>query len=239
MTIKIPINAAIMDNDTATMYGYFGMDAVSPKSVNSLLSQANGDDLQVDIASPGGDVFAASEIYSELKSYSGNVNVRVVGLAASAASIIAMAGDHVSISPTAQIMIHKASSGLQGNSNDLEHEAIVLKGIDQSIASTYELRTGLDKNQLLSLMEKETWLSAQEAVDKGFADEIMFIDDNQPQIVNSEVIIPSKEAVNKFMNLLSKSKQNMNKDIIQPKKSPTNVLRQKKLDILLGKKEGI
>lgn len=195
------------------------------------------DDVEVDIASNGGDVFAASEIYTMLKGYQGNVTVNIQGLAASAASVIAMAGDKVSISPTAQIMIHKAWSGVQGNTDDLAHQSAVLDGIDKSIVAAYSDKTGMDSSDVLQLMSNETWMTAQDAVDKGFADEIMFVDDKQPQFTNSVSDIPTKEAVNKFMNLLATAKSKSKpQQTEQPKKSqPANALLQSKLAILMGK----
>ncbi|QRA38487.1 Clp protease ClpP [Lactiplantibacillus plantarum] len=183
MTKKVMIKGDIVDDQTAGFYQFFGMPAVSPSGVADILNDDDDDDdgddeaLEVDIASNGGDVFAASEIYTMLKNYAGNVTVNIQGLAASAASVVAMAGDHINISPTAQIMIHKAWSQPAGNADDLEHEASILNGIDQSIASAYEAKTGMDQADLLQLMANETWLTASDAVDKGFADEIMFAND--------------------------------------------------------------
>lgn len=255
MTKRIQIKGDIVDDMTAQFYAFFGMQAVSPSAVAKVLNDDDDnddgdvqpdttedpiteDDVVVDIASNGGDVFAGSEIYTLLKDYKGTVHVNVQGLAASAASVVAMAGDKVSISPTAQIMIHKAWSVSQGNADDLEHEAGVLNGIDQSIASAYELKTGMKQEDLLQLMAKETWLGAQDAVDQGFADEVMFVDKKKPQVVNSVSSIPSKDAVNKFMNLLLKANGKSKK--VPVKSQQTNSLRDSKLTILMGKekKEG-
>lgn len=227
------IKGNVVDDETAAFYQFFGMPAVSPSGVSDVLDSAGpNDDVEVDIASNGGDVFAASEIYTMLKNYQGNVTVNVQGLAASAASVIAMAGDKVSISPTAQIMIHKAWSGIQGNADDLSHESNVLDSIDQSIVAAYVAKTGMDADDVLQLMANETWMTAQDAVDKGFADEIMFVDDKQPQFTNSISEIPSKAAINKFMNLISKSQPKPT----QPKESqPANALMQSKLAIFMGK----
>ncbi|KRL02517.1 ATP-dependent Clp protease, protease subunit [Liquorilactobacillus capillatus DSM 19910] len=206
------IKGDVVDDKTAAFYQFFGMPAVSPSGVaDALNSDDPSSDVEVDIASNGGDVFAASEIYTMLKGVQGNVTVNIQGLAASAASVIAMAGDKVNISPTAQIMIHKAWSQQAGNSDDLNHEANVLNGIDQSIASAYEAKTGMKQSDLLQLMSNETWLTAKDAVDKGFADEIMFANENQLQPVNAISHIPSKKAINKFMNLFIKH-NNMESD---------------------------
>lgn len=201
------IKGDIVDDQTAAFYQFFGMPAVSPSGVADILNDSDGDandSVEVDIASNGGDVFAGSEIFTMLKNYAGEVTVNIQGLAASAASVIAMAGDQVNISPTAQIMIHKAWSASTGNADDLEHEANVLNGIDESIASAYVAKTGMNQSDLLQLMSQETWLTATDAVDKGFADEIMFVNDNKIVPMNSTSHIPSKKAINKFMNLVVK-----------------------------------
>lgn len=223
MTKTIDIKGDVVDNETAMMYDYFGLKNVSPDKVNDILNAVEPDtdptnDVVVNIASNGGDVFAASEIYTALKDYAGNVTVNVQGLAASAASVIAMAGDTVNISPTAQIMIHKAWSGSQGNADDLAHQSDVLDGIDDSIANAYVARTRKSKDEVLQMMTNETWLTAQDAVDQGFADSIMFVDEKQPQVVNSTNSIISHAAVNKFLNLL-KAADNQKSN----KPKPTNM----------------
>lgn len=187
---QIDIKGTVVDDETAAFYSFFGIPSASPSAVAQILNDGEGDDVEVNIASNGGDVFAASEIFTLLKAANANVTVNIQGLAASAASVIAMAGDTVKISPTAQIMIHQAasygSSGVGGNKDDLaneiadlSHEIDVLDGIDKSIASAYESKTGMPQGDLLNMMAQETWIGAQEAVDKGFADEIMFVDEKQ------------------------------------------------------------
>ena len=166
-----------------------------------------------------------------LKDSSKNIVVNIQGLAASAASVIAMAGNTVRMSPTSQLMIHKASVSTVGNSDDLEHESEVLNGIDESIAMAYELKTGMKQTDILQLMSNETWMNAKAAVDKGFADEIMFNEsDDEPMFENAVHALPSKSAINKFKNFIAKEK--LNKQQSQPK----NSLREQKLAILLDKK---
>jgi len=237
ITKTINIKGAIYDNDTAGFYEFFGMKVISPSAVDEVLNDGTDDDVTVNVASNGGDVFAASEIYSMLKSYKGTVNVNIQGLAASAASVIAMAGDKVSIAPTAQIMIHKAWSGTQGNSDDLAHESGVLDKIDSSIAAAYEAKTGMAQSDVLNLMSNETWMGAQDAVDKGFADEIMFVNDDVPQVVNSSSPMLPKSAVNKLLNLISKASgvNPQTKPHENENSQPTDSLKSRKLAILMGK----
>ncbi|PHD55763.1 head maturation protease, ClpP-related, partial [Bacillus toyonensis] len=116
---------------------WFEMDATSPGKITKELDHANGEDLIVSINSPGGYVDEGSEIYTALKNYHGHVEVQIVGLAASAASIIAMAGDKVRISPTAQIMIHNASMLRGGDHRDMEKAAEMLKTTDHTLVNAY------------------------------------------------------------------------------------------------------
>ena len=226
--IKIPIKGDIIDNDTAEFYDFWGMNNYcSPNQVESALQNANHQPVTVEIASNGGDVFAGSEIYSLLKGYDNDVMVNIVGLAASAASVIAMAGDTVKIAPTAQIMIHKAWTDSQGNADDLEHQANVLGTIDQSIASAYEKKTGMNQDELLQMMSNETWLTAKDAVDKGFADEIMFEDEQTPVFNSTEKPVVSKATLNKFRNMQMKMAD-------EDRKSDSANLLNKKLKILRG-----
>lgn len=182
MTV-IEVKADIVDNDTGKFYDWIGWDAVYPGKVSTLLDGA--DEVEVNINSNGGDVFAASEIYTLLSQHSGMVTVNIQGLAASAASVIAMAGDVVHISPTAQIMIHKAWTIADGNADDMAHTSEFLEGIDDSIMNAYVAKTGLNKSELSNMMAKETWLTANQAVDYGFADDVMDFGRSREPVLNS------------------------------------------------------
>ena len=195
--VKIQVKGTIISNDNKWLYDWFEMDSTSPRDIDSKLEEANGQDITVEINSGGGSVFAGSEIYTRLKAYTGDVKVEIVGLAASAASVIAMAGRHVSISPTAQIMIHNATSSANGDYRDMEHSADILKNVNESIASSYILKTQLDKETLLGLMDKETWMTADKACEFGFADEIMF---KQPTLTNDVGFILPQNIIDTVKN---------------------------------------
>lgn len=226
----IDIKGDVVSNDVGEFYEWFGMSSTYPSKVQRAIANDEDGDITLNIASNGGDVFAASEIYTMLKDSEKTVTVNIQGLAASAASVIAMAGNTVRMSPTSQMMIHKALVSTTGNSDDLEHESGVLNSIDESIAAAYELKTGLSQTDILQMMSNETWMNAKAAVDKGFADEIMFNEsDDEPTFENAVHQLPSKAAINKFKNLIAKEK--LNKQPSQPK----NSLRDKKLAILLQK----
>ena len=235
--VQIDIKGDVVSDDLGMFYSWFGMTAAYPAAVSeSLASIADGEEIIVNVASNGGDVFAASEIYTMLRSHPSNVTVNIQGLAASAASVIAMSGNQVKISPTAQIMIHQASIATYGNHDELAQQVNVLKGIDQSIANAYSNKTGLDEGALLNLMAKETWLTAQDAVNQGFADEIMFVDEKTPQITNATAPIVTKSAVNKLLNLVAKSENKVQKSAENTQDSrPEASLRSQKAAILLGK----
>lgn len=172
---NINIKGPIVASDEKWIYEIFDIEATCPKDVTSVLDNANGEDIQLTINSPGGDVYSASEIYTELKDYAGNVESRIVGVAASAASVIAMAGK-VKMSPTAQLMIHNASTIAIGDHNEMDKTSNFLKSVNKSISTSYQQKTGLSEEELLNLMDEETWMDAEEAKEKGFVDEIMFED---------------------------------------------------------------
>ena len=202
---QIKIKSDIVDNDTGKFYEWFGLGATYPEQIETALNESD-DDVVVDINSRGGDVFAASEIYTLLAQYPGNVTVNIQGLAASAASVIAMAGDKVRISPTAQLMIHKAWTATSGNSDDLQQESAVLNGIDESIINAYEAKTGLERTELLNMMAQESWLTAQDAVDKGFADEVITFNAT-PQILNSyQAPKIYKDKIEQWKKVMAKAK---------------------------------
>lgn len=174
MAKKVEIKGAIISNNDQWIYDWMDMEATSPKSVSKQLPQNDMEDIEVHINSGGGSVFAGSEIYTALKDYPGNVTVKIVGLAASAASVIAMAGDKVLISPTAQIMIHNASMVASGDYRDMDDSSKILRNTNEAIAKAYELKSGKDFNELLDMMNAETWLTAEQAVEANLADEVMF-----------------------------------------------------------------
>ena len=198
MTKVIPIKGDIVTNMYGDFYDYFGIDYASPKQVTKAINEAAGDELDVQINSGGGIVDAGSEIYTALMSYSGNVTVSVVGMAASAASLIAMAGDVVQMSPSATMMIHNVSSGAQGDYRDMANAADMLKKANDSIANAYELKTGMDHDKLLDLMNQTYWLSPKEAVELGFANKMMFEDEPSAILTASITSIPSLEPLQKF-----------------------------------------
>lgn len=169
--MKIDIKGAIVSNDDAWIYDWFGETYTSPKNVSAALEEANGEDVDIEINSNGGDVFAGSEIYAAIRAYPGTVNIHVVGLAASAASVIACAAKS-DIAPTAQMMVHNVSTWAAGNYHDMDHASNMLKQANRAIAAAYVEKSGMSEKDALDLMDAETWITAQDAVDYGLIDKI-------------------------------------------------------------------
>ena len=158
-------------NGTIASESWFD-DDVTPALFKSDLDSGKGP-ITVWINSPGGDVWAAAQIYNMLLSYGGKVTVKIDGLAASAASVIAMAGDEVLVSPVSMLMIHNPSTMAMGDKDDLAQAISMLDSVKDSILNAYVKKTGLSKNKLSKLMDDETWMDANKAVELGFADRVM------------------------------------------------------------------
>ena len=147
-------------------------DDVTPQLFKDELLSGSGD-ITVWINSPGGDCVAAAQIYNMLMDYKGNVTVKIDGIAASAASVIAMAGTKVLVSPVSMMMIHNPMTVAFGNTGEMEKAIAMLDEVKESIINAYEIKTGLSRAKLSHLMDAETWMNANMAVELGFADEVM------------------------------------------------------------------
>lgn len=240
---EINVKGDVVDNESSAFYDFYEMPYISPKVVQNSLSNAT-DEVFLKVASTGGDVFAASEIYTMLREYPGSVTAHIQGLAASAATVIAMAADHIEISPTAQMMIHKASTDSGGNADDHRKSSEILDGLDKSIAAAYENKTGLDEGKLLNMMAQGTWLTAKQAVDYGFADGIMFEDSEKPQFTNSTEERVKPAAIDKFLSMKNMVKEykelikNKDSENDRSKDNKGSQLLNSKLAILMHKKNG-
>lgn len=174
MAKRIKMKGPLISNNEYEVYEFFGLEAVSAKSITDQFPEDINEDIVLEVNSNGGLVTVGSEIYTALKKYNGHVTAEVTGMAASAASVAIMGADTVKMSPTAQIMIHKALlTRASGNSDDLEKAVNALKSSDQSIINAYVSKTGLSEDEIFEMMKNETFMSANEAIEKGFADELM------------------------------------------------------------------
>lgn len=154
-------------------YDYWTGDGVTARRIAGALRSLGPGDVTVNINSPGGDMFEGLAIYNLLREHKGNVTVKVLGLAASAASVIAMAGDTVQIARAGFLMIHNAWVIAAGNRNDFREIADWLEPFDSAMADIYAARTGAEQKAMAKLMDAESWLGGSSAVEQGFADELL------------------------------------------------------------------
>lgn len=209
--VTIPIKGTIVDDDDADVYEFWNYSYTSPNSVAKALDEANGQDIILEINSPGGYVNAGSEIYTKVREYSGNVEAKIVGQACSAASWIALAANKVIISPTAQMMIHRASIATAGNVDDLTSAINALDEMDKAYVDLYSKRTGKKPEEVYQLMANTTWMNAKTAVENGFADEVMF-EQKEPAVVNADGDLPiSTEMISKTKNIIHNNKKSQKK----------------------------
>ncbi|MDE5583695.1 MAG: Clp protease ClpP [Ruminococcus sp.] len=159
-------------------------DEITPAMFRDELSKVKGN-LTVWLNSPGGDCFSASQIYTMLRNHNGKITVKIDGIAASAASVVAMAGDETLISPTGMIMIHNPMTIASGNKSDMEKTISILDEVKESIINAYARKTGLPHNKISRLMDEETWMNAEKALQLGFVDGILF-DENKTQTVTEK-----------------------------------------------------
>lgn len=183
---EIDIRGVIASNDDAWIYRWFGYEATSPADVTRVLQEAGGEEVVVRINSYGGDVWSASEIYTSLRAYTGPIITVVTGLAASAASVILMAGKPVRASPTAEIMIHNPSMQAEGDYREMERARKELINTRNAILNAYELKTGLTRSTLRQMMDRPAWMTAQTAKRRGFIDEVLFAGDGDLEVEESE-----------------------------------------------------
>ena len=162
---------------------------------------AGSGDITVWINSPGGDCVAAAQIYNMLMDYKGDVTVKIDGIAASAASVIAMAGTKVLVSPVSMLMVHNPMTAAFGNSEEMQKAIEMLSSVKDSIINAYEIKTGLSRAKLSHLMDAETWMDANKAVELGFADGIMSRADEAEDMVAPTVSVLYSKAnvVNSLM----------------------------------------
>lgn len=166
-----------IDGEISSDESWWG-HVVYPRAFRQQLAKCQ--DVTVWINSPGGDVFAGAEIYTALKEHAGRVTVKIAGIAASAASVIAMAGDEVLMSPVGYMMIHDPWSYAVGNYRDMDHMSQILKEIGEGLIAAYTAKTGKSRDEIVELLSAETYMSAQRAIEEGFADGLMDVGTAEP-----------------------------------------------------------
>ena len=199
-------------------------DDITPQLFREELNAGSGD-ITVWINSPGGDCVAAAQIYNMLMDYRGSVTVKIDGIAASAASVIAMAGTRVLVSPVSMLMIHNPATMAMGDAAEMQKDIAMLDEVKESIINAYEIKTGMSRAKLSHLMDAETWMDAHTAVDLGFADEIM----TRPEVTGAEnhvtgPMLFSRAAVtNHLMDKLA-AKCRIEKKPTQPERSVDDLM---------------
>ena len=192
-------------------------DDVTPAAFKAELMASDGD-ITIWLNSPGGDCVAASQIYAMLMDYKGAVTVKIDGIAASAASVIAMAGTSVLMAPTALMMVHNPLTVAIGDSEEMQKAIDMLNEVKESIMNAYEIKSGLSRHKISQLMDAETWMNAKEAVKLGFADEILFKAGEEPASddeADTEMLFSRKAVTDSLLSrLIPKKKPEANKHMV-------------------------
>lgn len=214
----------MIPNDYKWFYDWFEEDSTCPRDVQKVLDAVvEGDEIEVYINSPGGVIDVGSEIYTLLRGQN-NVKIYITGEACSAASIVAMAG-YCEMSPTALMMVHCVSSGVRGNHSAMEHMAEVLRTADRALCTAYVAKTGMSETEVLELMEHETWLTAEQAKERGLIDAIMFEESEiMPLVAGPLFALPGKEQMEKVKRMMEEADGSKNESSV--------FLMQKQLDLL-------
>lgn len=209
--MRIDIKGDIVPNGSKRVYDFFKIDCVTPKMVNDKIELAakSNEKIDVYINSGGGEIFSGTEIRDALQGYAGEVNIHVTGLAASAASIIACAG-HSDISPTSLVMIHNVASEVCGDYHTMDKESDILQTANKAMAAAYIQKTGMTEEEALQLMDRETWLTAQEAVDLKLIDGIAE-PKNTMRLVAASTNVLSAETLEKMKNMITENELLNNK----------------------------
>ena len=201
-------------------------DEVTPQLFKEELNEGSGK-IIVWINSPGGDCIAAAQIYNMLMDYKGDVTVKIDGIAASAASVIAMAGTRVLMSPVSMLMIHNPMTMAFGNRDDMKQAISMLDEVKESIMNAYEIKTGLDRKKISQLMDNETWMDANKAVELGFADDVIKREykENEGMELGNSMLFSTVKIQNNLIDKL-KGKSRI-------KSLPKNINNKVKADLLI------
>lgn len=200
--VELRIEGEIVSDDDAWLYEWFGIPETSPNAFRAALAEHKGKNINVWIDSWGGDTTAAAGIYNALKEHNGKVTVKIDGKAVSAASVIAMAGEEVKISPLGILMIHNPWSGVRGEAKDMRHMADVLDEVKDTIINAYQMKTGRSRKKISQMMDEETWMSPKKAMAEGFVDEILYTDQGLDQHIENSFMFSRMAIQNSAANSL-------------------------------------
>jgi ATP-dependent Clp protease protease subunit len=232
-SVELHIEGDIVDDDNAWLYEMAGVKAISPNAFKTELAQYENKPITVWVDSYGGDVFAAAGIYNALMEHKGKVTVKIDGKAMSAASIIAMAGGEILMSPVAIMMIHNPLTYAEGYATDLRKAADVLDTVKESIMNAYTLKTGKSRAKISQLMDDETYMDARSAIKNGFADSIMYADKGkQEEVANigfsrSRILNSASKSVKKLFDFERDIENGVNPGNISTETAPESTAWQK------------
>lgn len=203
--MKLNINGYIISNEYKRVYDFYKMDSCCPNDIKAAKEKSVGEPLDITIGTCyGGSIFAGSEIGGEIASHEGGSRGSILGLAASAASVLAMYIQHLSMAPTAMMMAHNVSSSADGDYRVMDHEKSTLLSCNQAMAAAYAMKSGMSEKEALKMMDEETWLTAEKAKERGLVDEILFSNASPDQLVAAigPGMIP-KAVVEKTLDMLA------------------------------------
>lgn len=193
-SVELRIDGEIVDDEWAWLYEWSGVAAATPNAFKAELAKHAGQPVTVWINSVGGSVFAAAGIYNALMEHKGDVTVKIDGKALSAASVIAMAGGEILMSPVSLMMIHNPLTYAEGDMHVMRHVADVLDAVKDSIVNAYQIKTGKSRAKLAEMMDAETWMSARAAMKDGFADGMLYAETDEP-VTNYKPVLFNRLAV--------------------------------------------
>lgn len=208
---KITLTGRVTSSEYGMLYDEIGLESIHPKKVRDILNDLNNEDVEITLTTGGGSVFAGQEIYSLIKAYEGKTTLKISGLVASIGTLIACAFDEVLISPAATFMIHNPTVGnVSGEKRDMEQAVQLLDTVEKTLLNAYVSKTGLDRSGLAELMMNQTFMTAQETIDYGFADG--FIEEKSDAL---QIIASFGEPNDDFIEVLQKLKENKERDLAQ------------------------
>lgn len=230
--VELRIDGEIVEDGWAWLYEWFDEPHAAPNKFRKALSEHKGKNITVWIDSWGGDVFAGVGIYNALKEHRGRVTVKIDGKAVSAASLIAMAGDEILMSPGSIMMIHNPWTWTQGEAKDMRHAADALDEVKEAILNIYQTRVkSKSREEISQMMDNEEWMSARKAVAEGFADGILH-SDNETEGISAAYSISrlaiqnsASAAMQRFFEQWQKMRQTKEPDEPaqnQPEENPVN-----------------
>ena len=207
---RIQLKGDVVPDNVGKLFDWFDLASIYPGNVKRALEDAGSEDVEITLTTNGGSVFAGQEIYDIIKNYEGKTTVKLSGLVASIGTLITCAFDEVLVSPVSTFMIHNPTlADVSGEKKDMEKAAQLLTTVENSLLDAYVAKTGLDKEGLADLMAKETFMTAQEVIDYGFADGIVEDSENELLLVAGFESLANSSFIKKLQNMKDKEERDL------------------------------